>query len=483
MKRQIHRDWRLAAIGGGCSVLGTACLLLAACGVSPSRPSPSPLAPAPAPAPELATPNATPAATPLPPLQPEPLVELSPWQRLRKRFVMPGCDYNPAVQHWARWYTESPAGFSTSLSQAMPFLLVVLDRIEQQDLPGEFAFLPYLESNYTPLASSGDHAAGIWQLMPDTAREAGLRINHDYDGRLDVYASTTAALDLLQRYQREFGDWRLANMAYNAGEYRVRQLAGNNRNELTASELSGLRLNPGTHEHLAKLLALACIASDPERFKVDLPNPQANDELALIDFPAPIDLRLAARVAGVDAVRLQRLNPGYLQPRMSDAPWHLLVPASKKSSLEQSLAGIPQSAWRDWHEVVLKQTETVGVLASAGNIDPAVLALANNVNKDAALTPGTHLLLPGRSSKDGATPVAVTAQTTATLSASIVIVHSGDTLWSIAQRQHVRLDDLLRWNGLNHNATLRLGQHLHLRAPAGIVSGQVTAAAAATAAN
>ena len=143
---------------------------------------------------------------------------MSPWDRLRRRFVMPGCDFNPGVQHWARAYAQGNNQFSASLNAAMPFLLVVLDQIEQRDMPGEFAFLPYIESNYTPLASSGDRAAGIWQLMPDTAREAGLRITPDYDGRLDIAASTHAALDLLQHYQQEFGDWRLADMAFNAGQ-------------------------------------------------------------------------------------------------------------------------------------------------------------------------------------------------------------------------------------------------------------------------
>ena len=58
----------------------------------------------------------------------------TPWQRLRQRFAMPGCDFSPAVRHWAHLYTESASGFSASLSQALPF------QIEQRDLPGEFAF-------------------------------------------------------------------------------------------------------------------------------------------------------------------------------------------------------------------------------------------------------------------------------------------------------------------------------------------------------
>ena len=398
---------------------------------------------------------------------------------------MPGCDYSPAVRHWAHLYTESASGFSASLSQALPFLLVVLDQIEQRDLPGEFAFLPYIESNYTPLASSGDRAAGIWQLMPDTAREAGLRIAPDYDGRLDVYASTTAALDLLQRYQQEFGDWRLANMAFNAGEYRVKSLVGgDDKSARSAAELDRLRLNPRTHAHLAKLLALACIVSDPEHFNVELPEPQTDAALAVLDFPAPVDLRLAAHLADIDAARLQRLNPGYLHGHMpANGPFRLLLPASHRDSMVSTLAKLPQSSWRDWHEVVLKQTQSLNVFASANNVDPATLAAVNPVDDNAPLAPGTRLLLPGLADRTGSAAQNVTLIAQATSSAPVIVVHAGDTLWRIARRQHVRLDDLLSWNGLDRNATLHLGQPLRLHASLVTADGQATASAAAAAAN
>ena len=83
----------------------------------------------------------------------------------------------------------------------MPFLLLVVDEIERRDLPAEFAMLPYVESAYEPVAARGDRAAGMWQLMPDTARAEGLVITADYDGRLDANASTHAALGLVARYE------------------------------------------------------------------------------------------------------------------------------------------------------------------------------------------------------------------------------------------------------------------------------------------
>jgi membrane-bound lytic murein transglycosylase D len=377
-------------------------------------------------------------------------------------------------------YTQSSSAFSASLSEAMPYLLVVLDQIERRKLPGEFAFLPYIESTYTPLASSGDHAAGIWQLMPDTAREAGLRITADYDGRLDIYSSTTAALSLLERYQEKFGDWRIADMAFNAGPYGLMQLVSDTRDDRSAAELSKLRVHAGTHEHLAKLLAVACVISDPQHYKVELPDPDDDDLLAFIELPAPLDLELAARLAGVDGARLHHWNPGFLHGRMpANGPFHLLVPATRRVALEQTLGKLPQYAWRDWHAVTLKQNETIDLFASQSDLDASALATINNVAADAPLPPGTHLLLPGRATLDSAVVEVMPIAPAVVSAAGVMSVRAGDTLWSIAHQHGVHVDDLLRWNGLSAKATLHLGQRLHLSEPDEAPGGHKTAAAPA----
>ncbi|TLY49064.1 MAG: lytic transglycosylase domain-containing protein, partial [Gammaproteobacteria bacterium] len=187
----------------------------------------------------------------------------------------------------------------------MPFLLVVTEQIEKFNVPGEFAFLPWVESSYTMIRGNGDDVAGMWQLMPMTARELGLHIDSEYDGRLDVVASSRAALALLRQYEEEFGDWRLANMAFNAGENSVKGVLGSRRN-LSDSEVSRVHLNQTTSEHLGKLLAMACIVAAPERYHVSLPEPHAEDALVLLELPAPVDLHLAARLAHLDDAQLQR---------------------------------------------------------------------------------------------------------------------------------------------------------------------------------
>lgn len=476
MIRATSVDRRLSLLGTGCTLLGAACLLLAACSSNPQKPTmvislPSQPTGAEMPPAAVTSPSAT-----APIEQPE--LVLSPWDRLRRRFVMPSCDFNPRVQRWARLYSQRSGQLSASLSAVMPFLLLVLDQIEQRDLPGEFAFLPYIESNYTPLASSGDRAAGIWQLMPDTGREAGLQITPEYDGRLDITASTDAALNLLQRYQQEFGDWRLANMAFNAGQYRVKQLVGDSKVQRSSAELGRVPVRAGTHEHLAKLLAVACIVSDPQRYHVELPEPDPADALTLIQFPAPVDLGLAARLANIDVKRLRVLNPGLLRAHMPvDGPLHLLLPASRREAIEQTLAKLPQHAWRDWHEVELRQTQSLGVLASESDLDVTTLAEINRLAGDAPLARGTRLLLPSRAGFNSDLLQEFLPHAQQESSASTLTVHAGDSLWSIAHHHRIPIGDLLRWNRLSRSATLQLGQRLLLRDTTGSATSAAVSAA------
>jgi len=373
------------------------------------------------------------------------------------------------VLRWAHIYTQSPQGFQASLSQAMPFLLIVLDQLERRDLPGEFAMLPYIESTYTPLQSYGDRPGGMWQIVPNTARSFGIRINSDYDGRLDMYASTTAALDMLKQYQQEFGDWRLANMAFNAGEFRVKQLVKGHGIDLSPNDLRSIGFDAETHEHLTKLLALSCVISNPERFHVTLPQPRDVDYLHVVDLDAPVDLRLAARLAHLSDAELRRLNPGYLLPRMPDAgPYRLLLPQARVATFEQTLAQLPKSQWRDWHPVRLQQTEPLALLADFHGISETALATINTLAMGDSAHIGSELLVPGRDNNNSAHEMTI-APARAVVQASpgdkLHTVQSGDTLWHIATHYGIQVRDLLRWNNLSVGSTLQLGQKLRVANP------------------
>ncbi|MET0226552.1 MAG: transglycosylase SLT domain-containing protein [Dokdonella sp.] len=435
------------------ALLGAASSVLAACVAPASRP-PAPV-PVPVSAPAPSVTDIPPAATPA--LSPPDAPSDSPWPRLRQRFAMQRCDYRPQVMRWATTYTRVPRQFSASWKQAMPFLLLVLDEIDKRGLPGEFAMLPYVESSYQPVSSKGDRPAGMWQLVPDTARDAGLEIASDYDGRLDAIASTTAALDLLTRYQQQFADWRLANMAFNSGEYKVRKLLGDrDAKELSADDLAKLSFQPWTHDHLDRLLALSCIVEDPQRFGVELPEPTEEDHLQAVHLEAGMDLRLAARLAGLDVDAVKRWNAGYRRNRMSAAAHTLMLPAPRVPRFHSAAAAIPVSLWSDWREQRAASTSSLTTWAAQVGIPAAVLAAANATPEQSTIVSSSRLLLPGREAEPPADPAGDEWKASRTH-----VVVAGDTLSRIAHRYAIPLEELRRRNP-GASGTLHLGERIRL---------------------
>lgn len=91
------------------------------------------------------------------------------------------------------------------------------DIFDRYALPLELKYLAIVESKLQPRAISRAGARGMWQFMPVTAKELGLRVSGKTDERLHTYRSTVAAAKYLRRLYAEFGDWLLVLAAYNSG--------------------------------------------------------------------------------------------------------------------------------------------------------------------------------------------------------------------------------------------------------------------------
>jgi membrane-bound lytic murein transglycosylase D len=84
-------------------------------------------------------------------------------------------------------------------------------------LPLELRYLAVVESDLKTHAVSRVGAKGMWQFMPQTARDLGLKITSKYDERTHAYKSTVAAAKYLKDLHAQFGDWLLVVAAYNSG--------------------------------------------------------------------------------------------------------------------------------------------------------------------------------------------------------------------------------------------------------------------------
>jgi len=93
--------------------------------------------------------------------------------------------------------------------------------IIKHNLPPELLAVPIIESHYKIIAKSPKGATGLWQFMPETAKNFGLKISEEVDERLDPIKSTLAAVKYFKKLYSVFGDWHLVLASYNAGHNKI----------------------------------------------------------------------------------------------------------------------------------------------------------------------------------------------------------------------------------------------------------------------
>jgi membrane-bound lytic murein transglycosylase D len=139
--------------------------------------------------------------------------------------ALAGGDVTQIAGAWLRVRTQRGVAdyFRKGLEVARTYISQIEAVLAEEDVPRQIAALPFVESMYNPVARSFAGAAGIWQLMPATARGLGLKVNARIDERLDIVKSTRAAARMLHQNFEHLGSWPLAITAYNHGPNGVRR--------------------------------------------------------------------------------------------------------------------------------------------------------------------------------------------------------------------------------------------------------------------
>ncbi len=260
------------------------------------------------------------------------------WCRLRDGYGIYLQD-DSKIEKAVQKYSKSPRYFKKISLQAHPYLYHIVEEVEKRGMPSELALLPAIESRYEPLAVSSSRAAGIWQFIPGTGRNFGLKQNAWYDGRRDIVASTDAALTYLQKLHQFFdGDWLNALAAYNYGEGNILKAIKRNRARGMPTDYWSLDLPKETREFVPKLLAIARIIGDPEFYGIQLHEIDNEPYFAQIEIGQQIDLSVAAQMVGISLKDIKHLNPGYRRYATAPkGPHCLAVPVEKAKTFEHQL--------------------------------------------------------------------------------------------------------------------------------------------------
>lgn len=390
------------------------------------------------------------------------------WEVLRSEFTLNHETSRAEVQEQIRWLIAHPSYIQKVCHQSEPYIYHILGEIRRRKLPGELALLPMLESAYDPFAYSGAGAAGLWQLMPRTGSDLGLKQDWWFDGRRSIRPSTDAALNYLLYLNKFFnGSWILAIAAYDSGEGTIARAIKATQPQASTVNFWELPVPRETQIYVPRLLALAEVFKNPHRYKITLPEIPYLPYFEEVNIGSQIDLNHAAKMAGITYKELIKLNPGF--NRWTTAPYKpfkLLIPTEKVHQFNLNLANFPENKRVSWETHKVKAGENLDNIAIRYHTTVNLIKQLNQLATH-RIKPNQSLLIPSTKNtpvipkKELAATMPLEHQIAAARNHRIIhIVQDHDTYQKLVSTYGVRAYDIQTWNKLASNQPLQKGQQL-----------------------
>lgn len=299
------------------------------------------------------------------------------------------------------------------IKKSTMYFPIMEEYLAKYNLPDELKYLSVVESGLNPQAISRAGAGGLWQFMPYTGRSYNLHQDWYIDERLDPHLSTEAACKYLSMLYNMFGDWELALAAYNSGPGNVRKAIRRSGYKKSFWEIYRY-LPRETRSYVPQYVAIVYAFKYAEEHNLQTDEPDYLMAFDTIKVKGYVNLKVIADSIGICYDDIKLLNPNLKRYgiKTNNSLYPIKLPVDKVEVFRDNRASI------------------IAVASKEGKQDMAHLA-KNSVG-----------------STFGRDKV-------------VYKVRSGDVLGIIAQRYHVRVSDIRKWNRLSSN-TIRVGQRLDI---------------------
>lgn len=395
------------------------------------------------------------------------------WQRLRGEFQLihqyRDQFYRKRINEEIQWLKKHPSYLKRVSQRAEPYLHYVVNQMVANGLPGELALLPIVESAYDPFAYSPGRAAGLWQFIPATGKHFKLQQDWWQDERRDVVESTRAAIDYLSSVHRRFdNDWLLALASYNAGQGRISKLRRHNAKADKPQDYWSLALPNETKRYVPRLLAIAEVINDPDKYGISLHAIEDVPQFVSIGIGSQLDLAQAAALADISMDVLYKYNPQYNRwATPPEGPHRLLMPIDSAETFTSGLMALTPEQRLSWKRYKVKSGDTLSEIVSQFGTTSKQVRLANGLKND-AIRIGKVLMIPVASQENQHYVMSAEQRNQRLLSSSrkksqqanYYIVKNGDSWWTISRKFSVSTNQLARWNGKAPGDMIRPGQKL-----------------------
>lgn len=385
---------------------------------------------------------------------------------------------NDRVQDWINYF-EGPGRehFERYLRRSGKYIPMMRRVLRSEGMPDDLVYLSMIESGFNPHAYSSARATGAWQFIYQTGLRYGLKVDSWVDERRDPEKSTVAAAKYLKDLYDRYNNWYLAAAGYNAGEGKIDRAIQKYDTE-DFWELSEERyLRAETKDYVPKLIAAALIAKNPEKYgfrNVQYEEPIPFDEVSIKD---PIDLRVAAKSAGVTYGEIKALNPELLHwvTPLDYKEYSIKVPAGTADRFKGRYDGLTAEERLGGEKLEVEETTSIERLAKKRDVPPLLLAAANGLSPSDSVKAGQSIFLPMDPPEGESFYEKVYERTRHGGRAIAYKVHRGDSIATISKKTGIRVALLKKYNSHVDWSNIHKGQKLKLYASAGRGRGETRA--------
>lgn len=371
---------------------------------------------------------------------------------------------NPLIQQYINYYQgRGRSTMESGLRRSGLYMKMARQIFMQEGVPVDITWLGQVESAWRPKAMSWAAASGLWQFIPSTGREYGLRQTAWVDERNSFEQATRASARYLKSLATRYnGNWELAMAAYNTG-------AGNiDRAISRAGTANFWQIYPyiaqETRNYVPNILATILIAKNPEKYGFKGIKPDSPLSYDVVKVPSATHLQLIADATDSSIDHVRGLNPHLkrdVTPR--GEAYNVNVPAGRSKQLVALLNRIPGDRRETARVISVVPGEDWQSIANRTGVSASQLQAMNtgvdlkSVTKVVVPTGNVRLTRWTRSTSNAEKKTPVLTK---------IRARKGDTISKIANARKLDVNEVAKLNGVTADAELRAGQEIRLPATA-----------------
>jgi membrane-bound lytic murein transglycosylase D len=367
---------------------------------------------------------------------------------------------NPLIQQYINYYQgRGRSTMESGLRRSGVYMKMARQIFKEEGVPIDITWLGQVESAWKPRAMSWAAASGLWQFIPGTGRQFGLRQTAWIDERNSFEQATRASAKYLKSLAARYnGNWELAMAAYNTG-------AGNiDRGIARAGTANFWAIYPyiaqETRNYVPNILATILIAKNPEKYGFKGIRPDAPMAYDVVQVSNSTSLQLVAESTDSSVDYIRSLNPELkreVTPR--GEAYNVRVPGGKGKQFLAVLKRIPADRRETARVISIVPGEDLQNVANRTGVSIAQLQAMNSgvdlKSTNKLVVPNSNVRLTLYRRKPGTAEVAAPTLTK-------IRARKGDTIAKIAAARNLDANEIARLNGVTPGVELQAGQEIKL---------------------